>query len=157
MKPQHGFTFIELMMTLAIMAVLAMVSLPLAEKANQRSKERELLMALTQIREAIDAYKRSADAGHIELAVGESGYPRSLDDLVNGVTDQKSPTGKKIYFLRSLPADPTFPDKSAAPAATWGLRAYDSDADAPKAGRDVFDVYSFSSGVAADGVPYRKW
>lgn len=157
MKLQRGFTFIELMMTLAIMAVLAMVSLPLAEKAVQREKERELRVALAQIREAIDAYKRASDAGRIELKVGESGYPRSLDELVSGVPDQKHPNHRMIYFLRVLPADPTFPDSSAAPALTWGVRSYESSADEPRAGADVFDVYSLSSGVGGNGVPYRNW
>lgn len=154
---QIGFSFIELMMTLAIMGVMVMVAVPLAQLGVQRAKEHELRVALIQIREAIDAYKRAADQGHIELKVGESGYPRTLDDLVVGIPDQKSPTRRLMYFMRALPADPSAKDEGLRPATTWGLRSYESSANEPKAGADVFDVYSQSAGVGLNGVPYRQW
>lgn len=158
MKPAaRGFSFIELMMTLAIMAVLAMVSVPMAEMVRQRSKEHDLRVALVQIREALDAYKRAADQGHIELRVGETGYPRTLDDLVAGVPDQKSPSRRLMYFLRALPRDPMAASPDQAAASTWGLRSYESPPQAPKAGADVFDVYSLSAGVGLNGVPYGRW
>lgn len=153
----RGFTFIELMMTLAIMAVLVMVAVPMAQVAIQRDKERELRTALSQIREALDAHKRAADQGRITLKMGESGYPKLLDDLVDGVVDQRSPTKKKIYFLRRLPRDPMFADGNAKPSDTWNLRSYASPPDAPVAGDDVFDVYSKSDKVGLNGVPYAKW
>lgn len=153
-----GFSFIELMMTLAIMAVLVTVCVPMAEVARQRGKEHELRVALIQIREALDAYKRAADQGRIELRVGESGYPRSLEDLVAGVPDQKSPTRRLMYFLRALPRDPMTASSEQVPAAgTWGVRSYESPSEAPKAGADVFDVFSSSSGTGLNGVPYKRW
>lgn len=153
----QGFTFIELMVTLAVMAVLATVAIPMVQINVQRDKERELRVALAQIRDGIDAYKRATEQGRIESRVGESGYPHSLDDLVDGVEDQRSPQKKKIYFLRRLPPDPMFVGTYEKPAETWGLRSYASPPDDPAEGDDVFDVYSLSERKGLNGVPYRKW
>jgi general secretion pathway protein G len=154
---QRGFTFIELMMTLAIMGVLVLVATPLAQVAVQRDKERDLRQALTQIREGLDAYKRASDQGRISLKPGDSGYPKSLEILVEGVPDQRSPTKQNLYFLRALPRDPMHPDASIEPAQTWGLRSYASPPDDPQEGADVFDVYSKSAVVGLNGVAYRRW
>ena len=152
-----GFTFIELMITLVIMGVLATIAVPMIELTVQRNKERELRNTLMQIREALDAYKRASDQGQIPLKIGESGYPRSLLDLVEGVTDAKSPQKQKIYFLRRLPRDPMNPDGDLSPEESWGKRSYKSPPDAPVDGEDVFDVYSLSSAIGINGVPYKEW
>jgi len=157
MKRARGFTFIELMMTLAIMAVLVMVAVPMAQVAVQRDKERELRFALVQIREALDAYKRAADQGRVLVRLGESGFPKTLAELVDGVPDQRSPTKQNLYFLRALPRDPMYPDQSARPDETWGLRSYASPADDPSEGADVFDVHSKSDKLGLNGVAYRLW
>ena len=153
----RGFTFVELMMTLAILGVLALIAVPTAEYSIRREKERELRTALIEIRAAIDAYKVASEQGRINVPPGETGYPRSLDDLVNGVVDQRSPVGQKIYFLRRLPRDPFNGLSQNDPAISWGLRSYASPPDRPAPGRDVFDVYSLSSLSGLNGVPYRKW
>ena len=156
-RRQTGFTFIELAVTLAIMGVLAAVAVPMVELVSQRSKERELRSALNQIREAIDAHRRATDQGRIPVKIGDSGYPKSLGDLVEGVTDAKSPQRQKIYFLRRLPRDPMHPDPTVAAADTWGKRSYASPPDAPQEGEDVFDVHSLASGKGINGIPYREW
>ena len=144
-----GFTLIELVITVAIVAVLASVALPLHELVAQRSKEQDLRRALREIREGIDAYKQASDEGRIQKKIGESGYPRRLEDLVAGVEDQKSAKKDRIYFLRRLPQDP-FGER-------WGIRAYASPPDNPSEGDDVFDVYSLSAAIGINGRPYREW
>jgi general secretion pathway protein G len=153
----RGFTFIELMMTLAIMAVMVTVAVPLAQLTVQRQKEHDLRAALAQIREALDAYKRASDQGRIAVRLGESGYPKSLAQLVDGVDDQRSPSRQKLYFLRRLPRDPIQADTAGPAEDTWGRRSYASPPDDPSEGDDIFDVYSQSDKQGLNGVPYRQW
>ena len=157
MRPAHaGFTLIELVITVAIIGLLASIAAPLTETVVQRGKEQDLKAALMSMRDAIDAYKEAADSGRIERAAAESGYPRSLEVLVDGVTDKRSAAAGKIYFLRRIPRDP-FADPAQPAAQSWGLRSYDSPPDAPRAGKDVYDVYSLAEGKALDGSVYREW
>lgn len=153
----RGFTLIELVVTVAIVAVLASVAVPLVELNVQRAREHELRTALRQIRGALDAHKRATDEGQVLARTGGSGYPRNLNELVDGVSDAKSPTTQRIYFLRRLPRDPFNPDRSLSAAETWGLRAYSSPPDAPAEGEDVYDVYSRSGRSGLNGQPYREW
>jgi general secretion pathway protein G len=146
----RGFTLIELMITLTILALLASVALPLAEVAVQRNKEKDLRHALREIREAIDAYKHAADDGRIERAADGSGYPPTLAALAEGVPDKRKTDGSKLYFLRRVPADPLGGED-------WGLRSYASPAAQPQPGKDVYDVYSRSEDTGLNGVPYKQW
>lgn len=156
-RRKNGFTLIELMVTLAIMALLATIVLPLAEVSVQRQKEQDLRLALREIRTAIDAYKRASDEGRITRTVNSTGYPKTLSLLVDGVVDARDPKGGMIYFLRKLPADPLFADAQAAADETWAKRSYASEPDSPHEGDDVFDVSSLSDEVGLNGVPYKKW
>jgi general secretion pathway protein G len=152
-----GFTLIELVITVAIVGLLATAALPLLSMAMQREKERELRTALREIRAAIDDYREAADSGHILVPADRSHYPPSLDVLYQGVVDARSPVEARIYFLRRLPRDPFFPDATAAAADTWGQRSYASPPEAPLPGEDVFDVYALDAGKALNGIPYRDW
>jgi|SRR6185437_8552094 general secretion pathway protein G len=153
----RGFTLVELMIVVAIMAVLASSAMPLYELTSQREKEKELRVALRQIREALDAYKRAVGEGRIARKADESEYPRKLEDLAIGIPDAKDPEKRKIYFLRRLPRDPMFADPALSAAETWGKRAYESPPDNPQEGNDVFDVYSHSQQIGLNGVAYDKW
>ena len=157
MHEQRGFTLIEVLITAAIVATLASIAMPLSEIVMQRGKETELRRALREIRDALDAYKRASDDGRIVRSPDQSGYPPTLETLVYGVTDAKSPANTKIYFLRRMPRDPLSLDSSMPPERTWGLRGYDSPPSDPKPGKDVFDVYSLSAASGLNGVPYRQW
>jgi general secretion pathway protein G len=152
-----GFTLIELVITLAIIGLLATAAMPLAQLMAKREKEAELRAALREIRSALDDYHRSAQAGHIRQEVGASGYPPDLRSLYAGVEDESSEKKVLLFFLRRVPRDPFFPDASVPAEETWGVRSYQSTPDDPQPGDDVFDVYSLSNAVGLSGVPYRDW
>jgi general secretion pathway protein G len=152
----RGFSLVELLVVLAIMSVLASIGLPLAELSHQRNKEEELRRSLREIRSALDAYKRLVDQGNIQRAADASGYPPTLDVLVDGVADARSPRGTKIFLLRRLPRDP-FASSETPAAQTWEPRSYASPPSDPKPGADVFDVHSRAPGIGLNGVAYREW
>jgi general secretion pathway protein G len=160
-----GFTLVELLITLAIVGLVAMTALPLYEVTSTRLKETELRHALRTIRGGLDAYKAATDSGVLAKAAGESGYPPSLDvltqplEVVNkrnfGLGASDAP--QHIVILRQLPRDPFFPDPEVPAAQTWNTRAYASRPDDPRSGDDVFDVSSMSTRVGLAGTPYNSW
>lgn len=157
-RPPCGFTLIELVVTVAIVALLSTMAFPLAEVLMKRNKEQELRLALREIRTALDTYMQAVEEGRIVHSMGQSGYPESLRVLVEGVPDASSPDrSKKIYFLRRIPRDPLFPDPAQSAEETWGRRSYASPADSPQEGEDVYDVYSLAPGTGLNGIPYRDW
>lgn len=152
-----GFSLIEMMMTLACIALIATIAMPHAELAMQRRKEAELRSALREIRSALDAHHKMAEQGRIQRDAGDSGYPKTLESLTSGIADITRPEGGMVYLLRRLPRDPFHPDASVSAAETWGKRSYASPPNAPKDGIDVFDVYSRSTGTGLNGIAYREW
>lgn len=153
----RGFTLIELAVTVAIVGILASAVVPFGQLTVKRVKEAELRTALRDIRSALDAYKKAVDDGRVEKVLDASGYPATLEVLVKGAPDLRDPRKRIIRFLRRLPRDPMYPDTDASAQETWGKRSYESPADAPQAGADVYDVYSLSRDTGLNGVPYREW
>ncbi|WP_107311053.1 type II secretion system protein [Burkholderia metallica] len=156
-RASRGFTLVELLASLTLLALLATVALPLAELAKRRANETELRRALVTIRTALDAYKRASDAGHIERNIDDSGYPPDLRTLVDGVEDKKRPGGANLYFLRRIPIDPMCDCDGKAPEDMWETRGYDSDPESFSSGKDVFDVRSRNREEGINGVPYNQW
>jgi general secretion pathway protein G len=154
-----GFSLIELVVTVAIVGILASVAMPMLKVTVQRTKESELHYNLRQIREAVDAYKKAADEGHIKKTIEQTGYPPNLEILVEGVVDEKDIKKNKLRFLRKIPKDPMqSPNKSEDNFTNnWGLRSYASEASNPQEGDDVYDVYSLSQQIGINGVPYSQW
>ena len=145
---EHGLTLGELIVTVAILSILASVAYPIARFQIQREKEHELRRDLWEMRDAIDHYKDAADRGAIMTKVDSFGYPPDLDTLVKGVDIQE----KKVKFLRAIPVDPM------TGKAEWNLRSMQDDADSDSwGGQNVFDVHSKSEGTALDGTKYSDW
>lgn len=152
---RRGFTIVELLVSVAIIGILASVAMPVVQTSMTRQKETQLRAALVSIRNAIDAYKQATVNGNIKLDQGQSGYPPSLTALVGGIADAKG--GPTMYFLRSVPRDPFYPDLTTPSLQTWTLRSYASSADNPLPGDDVFDVQSMSTQAGLNGIPYNQW
>ncbi|MCW5631788.1 MAG: type II secretion system protein [Rubrivivax sp.] len=153
----RGFTLVELIAALAIMAVLATVVVPTVQVQVQREKERELRAALREIRNAIDAYKLAGDQGRIAREAGSTGYPKTLEILVSGVEDRRDPKRGKIRFLRRVPRNVLHDDPRTPDSETWAFRSYASEADAPEPGDDIYDVYAPSRQLGLNGAPYYRW
>lgn len=155
-----GLTLIELLVTLAILSILAAAALPYAELTVRRERELELRRTLREVRGAIDTFHEDWRAGrispHSEVASAD-GYPKTLQALVDGADTGRAGGGKRRY-LRRIPRDPMAESATAAPASQWLLRGYQ---DAPDAlswgGRDVYDIRSAAPAQAIDGTYYRDW
>ncbi|SPE28013.1 putative secretion protein [Candidatus Sulfotelmatomonas gaucii] len=145
---ERGLTLVELIVTVAILTILATAAIPVARFQVKRDKERELHYDLWMMRDSIDKYKDAADRGAFQIKLESQGYPPDLETLVNGVDVQ----GKKLKFLRKIPVDPM------TGQADWGMRSMQDDPDSNSwGGQSVFDVYSKSDGTALDGTKYSTW
>ena len=145
---ERGLTLIELIVTVAILSILAGAAVPVTMFTVKRNNERELRRDLWEMRDAIDHYKDAADRGAFQTKVDSQNYPPDLETLVKGVDVQT----KKVRFLRRIPIDPM------TGTAEWGLRSMQDDPTSDSyGGQSVFDVYSKSTGTGLDGTKYSTW
>jgi general secretion pathway protein G len=145
---ERGLTLVELIVAIAILAILAGAAVPLARTTVRRTKERELRRDLWEMRDAIDRYKDAADRGAFQIKVGTEGYPPDLETLVKGIDSN----GKKLRFLRRIPVDPMTGNTE------WGMRSMQDEPDSTSwGGQNVFDVYTKAPGTALDGTKYSEW
>jgi general secretion pathway protein G len=146
-----GFTLIEMIIVMAILSLIATIVMPLAKTTAKRNKEIELRQNLRIIRTALDEYKKLVDEGKIQKGIGESGYPKNMQILVDGVPLIDA-AGMKAKFLRRIPKDPMTED------GEWGKRSYFDEPDSMVwDGRDIYDIYSKNDGIALDGSRYGDW
>ena len=145
---ERGLTLVELIVAIAILAILAGAAVPLARTTVRREKERELKRDLWEMRDAIDRYKDAADRGAFQIKVGTEGYPPDLETLVKGIDSN----GKKLRFLRRIPVDPMTGNTE------WGMRSMQDEPDSDSwGGQNVFDVFTKAQGTGLDGTKYSEW
>jgi general secretion pathway protein G len=147
-RPEHGFTLLELIIATTILLILSTMAVPMARLTIKREKERRLRADLWEMRDAIDRYKMDADRGAFQTKVDSQNYPPDLETLVKGVDVQ----GKKVRYLRKIPIDPM------TGTTEWGMRSMQDDPDSDSfGGQSVFDVYTKSRDEALDGTKYKDW
>jgi general secretion pathway protein G len=150
-RNSRGFTLVELIVTVMVLAILVGMAVPLARNTIIRQREIELHQSLRDIRLAIDKFKAASDQGFIQIKLGTEGYPDKLETLVEGVP-QNGAVDKKLKFLRRVPVDPM------TNTTEWGMRSYQDDPTSQSwGGQNVFDVYTKSDGTALDGTKYKDW
>jgi len=150
---EAGITLIELVVTIAVLAIISGALVPVAKFAVKRQKELELRRSLRTMRQAIDQYKKFCDTGVIQkTGVDSECYPPDLETLVDGV-EKTGALGQKVKFLRRVPIDPMTSSKD------WGLRSYQDEPDSTSWGHEnVYDVFTTSEGKALDGkTSYKDW
>ena len=128
LRRQGGFTLLELMIVIAIIAILVGMAAGIYTKTVQHARESVLRKDLQTMREAIDNY-----------TLDKQQAPQSLQDLVDA------------GYLRSLPIDPVTQQND------WVLHYSDTVITPEQTGTGVDDVHSGSDQVGADGSPYNTW
>ena len=153
MKGDGGFTLIEMIVTLAILAMLAGLAIPAARNDAKRRREVQLKYSLSEFRRAIDSYKADCErglVGPLDRKLNDECYPPKLEVLVEGIHPPNST--KTIRYLRAIPIDPM------SGKAEWGLRSVQDEPDTSSWGeQNVYDVHSLSDATALNGTKYREW
>jgi len=169
MAGARGVTLLELMVTLAILLVLATVAMPLVKMNTKRVRELELRQDLRTVRQAIDQFHLDWNRVGNQLlgelckvnqltckdVSSDFGYPKTLETLleVKLTGEQATVNGLDVRrYLRAIPIDPMTQTRE------WGLRCYRDDPDAASwCGDDVYDLHTTSEDTALDDTPYRTW
>jgi len=134
LRDKRGFTFIELMVVIAIIGILAAIAIPAYRDSVKKAKEAVLKENLFQLRNLINQYK--ADKGK---------YPSDLNELV------------AVGYLRTVPIDPI-----TVSSDSWVLvyaEPTTEEMQDPVEAQDqgVVDVTSGAEGSGLDGTPYKDW
>ncbi len=127
-KRAPGFTLIELMIVMAITAILLAMAVPMYQKSVVRSKESVLRQNLFTLRTVIDEY-----------TYDKAKAPQSLQDLVSE------------GYLRQVPVDPM------TAQADWTTIMEDAVSSVNQTEPGIFDVRSKSDRKSLEGTPYNEW
>jgi general secretion pathway protein G len=128
-RRRFGFTLIELMVVMAVIAVLMAIAVPIYTRSIQRSKESVLKNNLFTLRTVIDEYTYDKQKA-----------PQTLQDLVSD------------GYLRQVPIDPM-----TNSAETWKLIMEDATNTVNQTEPGIYDVRSGSDGTSLEGTPYSEW
>ena len=126
---QQGFTLMELLVVMTIIAILATIGLAGYRHKTTLARESVLKEDLFQVRHSLEQYR--ADRGKL---------PSSLQPL------------KDLGYLREIPVDPMTNSRD-----TWNLEFEAPDPDNPDAETGVYNIRSGSTDMGENGIPYNEW
>jgi general secretion pathway protein G len=157
LETRSGLSLLELVVTMTILGILAAGVVPLVRNTAIRTQEIELRRNLRIIRIAIDDYKKTFDKMPDGPLKTGSGYPKDLQELVDGKDFGDVKTGT-VKFLRRKVLNPLDQKSSEDDKWGWELRSYKDKSDSSSWGKeDVYDVYAPQDGPALDGTKYKEW